>query len=84
MREGQGKAICRGDATWLGDDDNRSIDGIPSCVPVMIAVICDPLTSSSSLSSGNESSSGAGAGAGVSSSSNARRAVAFCPRRWGE
>ena len=40
----------------------------------MMAVICAPFTSSSSLSSGKDSSSGAGAGAGVSSSSAARSA----------
>ena len=48
----------------------------------MMAVICAPLTSSSSLSSGKDSSSGAGAGAGVSSSSAARSAAVCDPRRW--
>ena len=48
----------------------------------MMAVICAPLTSLSSLSSGKDSSSGAGAGAGVSSSSAARSAAVCEPRRW--
>ena len=74
-------AFCRSRAPRrrLSGDNDREASELWRSVrvrdaPVMMAVICAPFTSSSSLSSGKDSSSGAGAGAGVSSSSAARSA----------